>query len=252
MTGWMVDLARDVRYGARVLRRAPGFALVAIMSLALGIGGASAVFTLVNAIILRSLPIPQPNELYVAEKHQATDVSTRFSWPAFEQARDSLRGRAELAAWTTRAMLVDSDKIIAAARGLLTGRAPVPRHWRYPGLREPAVPSRAAPPATAAAPAPVQRPAAVPPTAAAAPSSGAAAGGGEPITMPFGDLTISEGKIVRWTKADGDAVKAGELVAEIETDKSVVEIEAPAAGRLKIEQHPGTVVPMGGRIGVVN
>ena len=69
--------------------------------------------------------------------------------------------------------------------------------------------------------------------------------------MPFGDLTVSEGKIVRWAKADGDAVKRGELVAEIETDKAVVEIEAPSAGRLAIELPVGTVVPMGGRIGIV-
>jgi 2-oxoisovalerate dehydrogenase E1 component len=69
--------------------------------------------------------------------------------------------------------------------------------------------------------------------------------------MPFGDLTISEGKIVRWAKQDGETVEAGELVAEIETDKSVVEIEAPATGTVRIEQPVGTVVPMGGRIGVV-
>ncbi|MBN9008992.1 MAG: lipoyl domain-containing protein, partial [Rhizobiales bacterium] len=74
---------------------------------------------------------------------------------------------------------------------------------------------------------------------------------GEPITMPFGDLTVSEGKIVRWTKEAGAQVKAGEVVAEIETDKAVVEIEAPSAGRLAIELQPGTVVPMGGRIGTV-
>jgi 2-oxoisovalerate dehydrogenase E1 component len=69
--------------------------------------------------------------------------------------------------------------------------------------------------------------------------------------MPFGDLTVSEGTIVRWVKASGDKVKIGELVAEIETDKAVVEIEAPVAGRLAIEKPEGTVVPMGGRIGAV-
>jgi 2-oxoisovalerate dehydrogenase E1 component len=70
--------------------------------------------------------------------------------------------------------------------------------------------------------------------------------------MPFGDLTISEGKIVRWAKAEGEAVRKGDLVAEIETDKAVVEIEAPVDGVLgSIEQPVGTVVPMGGRIGAV-
>lgn len=149
-----------------------------------------------------------------------------------------------------REMLVDRDKIVAAVRGLMAGTAPVPHHWRYPGL--PTVPAQAQPGAAPApAPAPVAaapKPAAPPPEpAAAAPSAD-----GEPITMPFGDLTISEGKIVRWVKQDGEAVNSGELVAEIETDKSVVEIEAPESGLVKIEQPVGSVVPMGGRIGVIS
>lgn len=70
--------------------------------------------------------------------------------------------------------------------------------------------------------------------------------------MPFGDLTVSEGKIVRWRKSEGESVASGELIAEIETDKAVVEIEAPVSGRLaRIEQAVGAVVPMGGRIGVI-
>jgi len=70
--------------------------------------------------------------------------------------------------------------------------------------------------------------------------------------MPFGDLTVSEGTLVKWLKAVGDAVKEGEVVAEIETDKAVVEIEAPATGTLgAIEQPVGAVVPMGGRIGTI-
>lgn len=46
--------------------------------------------------------------------------------------------------------------------------------------------------------------------------------------MPFGDLTISGGQDPALVKVEGDSVKPGELVAEIETDKAVVEIEAPA------------------------
>ena len=75
---------------------------------------------------------------------------------------------------------------------------------------------------------------------------------GEPITMPFGDLTVSEGKIVRWVKTGRRAFSQGELIAEIETDKAVVEIEAPCAGVLAgIEQPAGAVVKMGERIGVM-
>jgi 2-oxoisovalerate dehydrogenase E1 component len=140
-----------------------------------------------------------------------------------------------------RAMLVDADKIAEAARGCVNGRPPVPWHWRSASGGNAAVtaPPTPAPPATIAT------------TAASAPSADPPPDG-EPITMPFGDLTVSEGKIVRWAKKEGEGVKAGELVAEIETDKAVVEIEAPVAGILaRIEEPEGAVVKMGGRIGVV-
>jgi 2-oxoisovalerate dehydrogenase E1 component len=70
--------------------------------------------------------------------------------------------------------------------------------------------------------------------------------------MPFGDLTVSEGKIVRWAKPEGASFNQGELIAEIETEKAVVEIEAPCAGVLAVIEHPaGTVVKMGERIGLI-
>ena len=141
-----------------------------------------------------------------------------------------------------RTMLVDAAKIVAAAKGVIEGRAPVPWHWRHPALAA-SVPATAAPAPQPPAPAPEAKPAIALSNAAA---------GGEPITMPFGDLTVSEGTILRWVKAEGDTVKPGELVAEIETDKAVVEIEAPVGGRLAIELREGTVVPMGGRIGAVH
>ena len=71
--------------------------------------------------------------------------------------------------------------------------------------------------------------------------------------MPFGDLTVSEGKVVRWVKSEGDTVMAGELVAEVETDKAVVEIEAPVGGTLtQIAAVAGTVVKMGERLGTIS
>ena len=70
--------------------------------------------------------------------------------------------------------------------------------------------------------------------------------------MPFGDLTVDSGKLVRWLHPDGAMVKKDDVVAEIETDKAVVEIEAPSAGKLvQMVKEPGTTVKMGGVIGVV-
>jgi 2-oxoisovalerate dehydrogenase E1 component len=148
-----------------------------------------------------------------------------------------------------RAMLLDAARIVAAAREVTAGRAPVPDHW-YAGGQPGSVGSVDM--AASVPPAPTVLPVAANHLATAPASVSTSSGAGEPITMPFGDLTVSEGKLVKWLKAVGDSVDAGDVVAEIETDKAVVEIEAPVAGTISaIEQPVGAVVPMGGRIGLI-
>src|SRR5262245_39868269 len=60
---WIENIGRDLRHGVRVLRRSPGFTCVAILSLALGVGANTAIFQLLDAIRLRSLPVTNPQEL---------------------------------------------------------------------------------------------------------------------------------------------------------------------------------------------
>ena len=60
---WLENFAQDVRYGMRTLRRAPGFTITALLTLGLGIGACTAVFSLVNAVLLRSLPYGDPERL---------------------------------------------------------------------------------------------------------------------------------------------------------------------------------------------
>ena len=60
---WLDDLARDVRHGLRTLRRTPVFTAVALLTLALGIGANTAIFSIVHGVILRPLDYPKPEQL---------------------------------------------------------------------------------------------------------------------------------------------------------------------------------------------
>lgn len=80
-TRWVEDLGQDLRYGCRVLRKSPVFTVVAALSLALGIGANSAVFSLVDRLVLRALPVRDPQELVRIEGGGWTN-------PIWEQIRD--------------------------------------------------------------------------------------------------------------------------------------------------------------------
>ena len=87
---WLADLARDVRYTLRTLRRSPLFATVAIVSLALGIGANSAIFSVVNGVMLTALPVPRPEQLiHIGRINMGPGPGRlRFlSYPAFEHLR---------------------------------------------------------------------------------------------------------------------------------------------------------------------
>jgi hypothetical protein len=63
MTALVNDLLSDLRYAIRQLRKRPGFALVCVLTLALGIGANTAVFSVMNAVLLKSLPVADPGRL---------------------------------------------------------------------------------------------------------------------------------------------------------------------------------------------
>ena len=95
-------MLQDVRYGLRVLRRRPGFTAAAVLTLALGLGANTAIFSVVNAVLLRPLPYAQPERLAVLwtddPKHDAHEEGT--SYPNFEEWRSQSRAFAEMAVCT--------------------------------------------------------------------------------------------------------------------------------------------------------
>ncbi|MCY4026105.1 MAG: ABC transporter permease [Acidobacteria bacterium] len=89
--GWVwlqLGVGRDIRDGMRSLARRPAFTAVAILSLALGIGANTAIFSLVNAVILRDSPIERPEEVVNVYLHQAAFEFGSLSYPDFEDVRD--------------------------------------------------------------------------------------------------------------------------------------------------------------------
>jgi predicted permease len=84
---WLRDLGRDVRYAVRVLAASKGFTATALLSLALGIGANTAIFSILHALVLRSLPVADPDRLVVVTRNQV--VSSPY--PFFVALRDGSR-----------------------------------------------------------------------------------------------------------------------------------------------------------------
>jgi predicted permease len=83
---WLEQTSQDVRYAARVLRHGRGFTAIAILSLALGIGATTAVFAVLDAVVLRPLPVPEPNRLVVLRPLVRGDRFVLFN-PVYEELR---------------------------------------------------------------------------------------------------------------------------------------------------------------------
>jgi len=95
----METLMQDLRYALRGFRRSPGFALVCILTLALGIGANTAMFTIINAVLLRPVPgVANPNELVIFERLQKNNPDFSFGYPDYLDYRNQNQSFAGIAA----------------------------------------------------------------------------------------------------------------------------------------------------------
>jgi predicted permease len=120
--GWpatLESLVQDVRYALRVLARSPGFTAVAVLSLALGIGANALVFSVVNALLLRPLPVERPDQLAFLE----TSLKTRFgitqSFPNYRDLRDRNKSFSGLVGYRLAPMEMESAGGATRIWGLL-------------------------------------------------------------------------------------------------------------------------------------
>ena len=89
---WLDTSVADLRYALRSLRAAPAFALVAILSLGLGIGANTAIFSILNAVMLKSLPVNHPEELVAVVRDKEADEFTNPLWEAIRDRQDMFAG----------------------------------------------------------------------------------------------------------------------------------------------------------------
>src|SRR5260221_1142180 len=103
----MTSFWRDLRHALRFLRLSPGFTLVAVVTLALGIGANTAIFQLIDSIRLRTIPVKNPQELgtiRIADRHwgsgQFSSEYSQLTFAMWEQIRKCQQGFAELPVWS--------------------------------------------------------------------------------------------------------------------------------------------------------
>ncbi len=96
----MALLWQDIRYALRTLRRTPGFAAITAISLALGIGANTAIFSLLDALLFRELPVPQPRQLVQLSPIYCNCGRVPFSFPMFQSLERWQRVFSGVYGWT--------------------------------------------------------------------------------------------------------------------------------------------------------
>jgi predicted permease len=138
----MEHLWQNVRYALRVLRKSPGFTALAVLSLALGIGANAAIFTLVNALLLRDLPVREPERLVELALSRLDGKGIPFSYPIFKEVERGQRVFSDLMGWASATFSVEVDgvasqnKILAVTGNYYSGLGIAPLFGRLLTLED--------------------------------------------------------------------------------------------------------------------
>jgi putative ABC transport system permease protein len=104
----MNALLQDLRYGLRMLAKNPGFTAVAVLTLALGIGANSAIFTMLDALLLRPLPVANPERLVELQIKSPQGFESGFSYPDYQDLRKQVKSFSGVAIYSRQSRFVNS------------------------------------------------------------------------------------------------------------------------------------------------
>ena len=114
---WFDDLLYDARYTLRGMRKSPGFTLTVVLTLALGMGANTAIFSLIDAVLLRPLPVKDPASLYFLNNAGSRDVGGSPPYPCFERFRSFARSFTGIAAYATNDFGIRIDRSMEQVDG---------------------------------------------------------------------------------------------------------------------------------------
>ena len=107
---WLDRQVQDLHYGARILKRAPGFTFVAVLILSIGVGVNAAAFSLFDMITLKPLPVPDADRIVRLERRSPNDYTSEMSYPSFLFYRENAKSlSATMAVLGVPPMQIDDD-----------------------------------------------------------------------------------------------------------------------------------------------